>query len=295
MSKPVSNDKFGALSYTNTAPNPPATVNIKTWIQGISKESPSPDALSKFDESIDKSIGGLGDRMEKMYNSQRSVPLFEFRDLADITTVKIEKFMKDVDSTIQKLHKDFADAPKKRKRDVPASCTLPGAPAESSPTTPTPVVVAPVDPPSQPSCVPNPTDSVKDAHEGEMQKAAKYFCDEYASNINAQAPINIVQTIIAGTRTEGRATVDIAYLYPPNMGNQDDVYDIKLTSVDNCTPTNGFNLASPVKDNQCADILHSAWKSCEPFVSPVSSCYSLMIFRWESRTWWRYYCWLLGL
>ena len=268
MSKPVPNDSFGALSYTNTASNTPAAVNIKTWIQGMSKESPFPDALSKFDESIDKSIGGLDDKMEKMYVSQRSVPLFEFRDLLDKKTSEVEEFMKDVDSRIQKLHKDFADAPKKRKRDVPANCTLPDAPAESSPTTPAPVVVAPVDPPSQPSCVPNPTDSVKDAREGEMQKAAKYFCDEYAFNTNAQAPINIAQTIIAGTRTEGRATVDIAYLYPPDIGNQDDVYDIKLTSVDNCTPTNGFNLASPVKDNQCTDILHSAWKNCEPFIPP---------------------------
>ena len=272
LSKPVPNDKFGALSYTNTALNPPATMNIKTWIQGIGKESPFPDALSKFDESIDKSIGGLGDKMEKIYDSQRSVPLFEFRDLLDIKTSEIEKFMKDVDSTIQKLHKDFADAPGESNRDVPASCTLPGAPAKSSPTTPAPVVVAPVDPPSPPRCVPNPTDSVKDAHEGEMQKAAKYFCDKYASNTNAQAPIKIAQTIIAGTRTLGRTTVDIAYLYAPNMGNQDDVYDIKLTSVGNCTPTNGFNLASPVKDNQCAKILQSAWKNCEPFVPHVSCC-----------------------
>ena len=254
-------------------------MNIKSWIQGIGLGSPSPDALSKFDESIDKSIGGLGGKMEKMYNSQRSVPLFEFRDLFDKKTSEIEKFMKDVDSAIQKLHKDFADASKKKKRDVPANCTLPDAPAESSPTTPATVVVAPVDPPSQPSCVPSPTNSVKDAREGEMQKAAKYFCDGYASNTNAQAPINIAQTIIAGTRTEGRATVDIAYLYPPNIGNQDDVYDIKLTSVDNCTPTNGFDLASPVKDNQCVDILHRAWKNCEPFAPHVSSGYSLMIFR----------------
>ena len=243
-------------------------MNIKTWIQGIGKESPSPDALSKFDESIDGSIGGLGDKMEKMYNSQRSVPLFEFRDLLDLKTSEIEKFMKEADSAIQTLHKDFADAPGKRKRDVPANCTLPGAPGESSLPTATPVVVAPVDPPSQPSCVPNPTVPVKDANEGEMQKAAKYFCEEYASNTTAQAPINIAQTIIAGTRTEGRATMDLASLYSPSMGSQDNVYDIKLKSVDHCTPKNGFNLASPVKDHQCADLLHRAWKDCESFVLP---------------------------
>lgn len=179
--------------------------------------------------------------------------------------------MTKVDAAIQKLHKDFADAPK-MKRD---GCVLPSEAAEeptSTPTpeptpepTPTPVGVAPVDPPSQPSCVPNPTDSVKDAHEGELEKATKYFCDQHATNTNAQAPIDIAATIIAGTRSMGRATIDMAYPYPPNMGNQDDVYDISLKSVPDCTPEHGFNPASPVKDTQCADILHSAWKNCGSF------------------------------
>lgn len=107
-------------------------MNIKSWIQGIGNGSPSPDALSKFDQSIDGSIGGLGDKMEKMYNSQRSVPLFEFRDLFDVPTSQIEDFMTKVDTAIQTLHKDFADSPKKRKRDVPSNCTVPAAPAQNS-------------------------------------------------------------------------------------------------------------------------------------------------------------------
>ena len=113
-------------------------MNIKSWIQGIGKKSPSPDALSRFDQSIDSSIGGLGDNMEKMYNSQRSVPLFEFRDMFDIQTSGIEGFMKTVDSTIQDLHKNFANPPKKGKRDVSANCTIPSTTAKSSSTTPTP-------------------------------------------------------------------------------------------------------------------------------------------------------------
>ena len=328
-SKPVPKQNFGKLAYTNSAANPPATVNIKSWISGIGEGSPFPDELSKFDESIDSSIGGLGDKMEKMYNSQRSVPLFEFRDLFTLTTEPvtghrgIEDFMTEVDSTIQDLHKRFADPPKKRKRNVAANCTMPSAPAQSSftnptsakptstrptsikptsdkqttakptsanptsntptsdkptsskPTSanstsvkPTSTVVAPVDPPSQPTCVPTPTSKVKDSHEGELEKAAKYFCDEYASNTNAKGPINIAQTIIAGDR-DG---VDSAYPYPPEMGNQDDVYDITLTSVPNCTPSGGFNLATPVANNQCTDILHSAWKQCE---TPSFPNYSL--------------------
>lgn len=266
-SKPVPNNKFGALSYKNHA----ASVNIKDWIQGIGKGAPSPDLLSKFDQSIDGSIGGLGDQMEKMFNSQRSVPLFEFRDLDNIRTSKFEQFMTDVDSAVQKLHNHFADAPKKLKlrRDAPASCTLPAAPGPTSPNNPP--VVNPVDPPSQRSCIPTPTYSIKDTHEDEMQKVAKFFCDKYASNTAAKAPINIAQTVMAGARAEDRVLADIAFDYPPSVGNRDDVYDIKITSVKNCTPSNGFNLKSPVANNDCAHILYNAWKSCESFPEVFSA------------------------
>ena len=281
--KPVPGTKFGGLSFKNTK----TSANVKDWITGIGKGDPSPDLLTTFDQSIDSSIGGLGTQQEKMFNSQRSVPLFEFRDLLNIQVSGFEQFMKDVDAAVQKLHQDFANAPKQMrlKRDAPASCTLTAAASPTTTTTsvggdggsPTVPTVAPVDPPSQPSCVPNPTDHVKDAHEDEMQKVAKFFCDKYASSTNAQAPINIAQTVMAGQRSEGRGSVDIAFDYPTNEGNQDDVYDITLTSVPNCTPAGGaFNLATPVANNQCADILHNAWKTCESLCCKTSVCGLLM-------------------
>ncbi|KAL9025128.1 MAG: hypothetical protein Q9196_006003, partial [Gyalolechia fulgens] len=246
--KPVPKKKFAELSYTNTAANPPATVKIKDWISGIGKQAPSPDLLSKFDESIDGSIGGLGTKMEKIYNSQRSAPLFEFRNLLDRQTSQLEQFMRDVDSSIQTLHKDFADPPKKKKlkRDAPANCTMPDS-------SPSPTSTDGGGGGGAPTVTP-------DAHKGEMQKAAKFFCDQYAANTNAQAPISITKTIMAGERILGGELVDIAFDYPPSEGNQDDVYDIKLTSVLNCTPKGGFNLATPVANHKCADILHAAWK-----------------------------------
>lgn len=206
--------------------------------------------------------------------------MIEFRDLAYKQITELEQFMKDVDSAIQKLHIDFTDAPTKKKRGIPG-CTQPDTATQSTTLTQTsPPVVAPVAPPSQPSCVPNPTDSVKEAHEGELKKAVKYFCDEYATDTNAKAPIKNEVTIIAGTRQEGRGVVDIAYVYPESLGNKDDVYDFSLTSVDNCTPANGFNLASPVANSNCADILHDAWKKCESpsvFLQLLSSGHELMI------------------
>lgn len=120
-----------------------------------------------------------------------------------------------------------------------------------------------MDPPSQPSCVPNPTESVRDAHEGELEKAAKYFGDEHGTDTNAKAPIKNEAPVIADTKQEGRAVVDIAYVHPESLGNQDDVYDFSLTSVNNCTPANGFNLASPVANSNCVDIMRETWKNSE--------------------------------
>lgn len=107
-------------------------------------------------------------------------------------------------------------------------------PAETTSTSPGPVVVPPVDPPSQPSCVPNPVGSVKDSHEKELQKATAFFCDQYAKNptiINGL--ISIGHTVIVGDRRKagGRdygPVVNEAYEYPPSLGNQDDVYELVL-------------------------------------------------------------------
>lgn len=123
---------------------------------------------------------------------------------------------------------------------------------------------APRVPPSQPSCVPAPTGAVKDSHEGELQKAAAFFCSQHADGTVQNGPINIADTIIAGDETEGLVTLDVAF--PPSMGKQDDVYDITVTSVPNCTPDGEYILATPVANNQCADILHSAWKQCRHFL-----------------------------
>ncbi|KAH6675112.1 hypothetical protein B0J14DRAFT_637790 [Halenospora varia] len=144
---PVSNNKFGRLTFKNSA----ASVNIKTWIQGIGSETGAKDALSVFDESIDGSIGGLNTATEKMYNSQRSVPLFEFRDLYGTPkTTDFEKFMGDVDTAVQALHKTFANAPQRKKRDVPASCYATSAATSTGSATSS--VPASITPAPTPSC-----------------------------------------------------------------------------------------------------------------------------------------------
>ncbi|RDL32656.1 Uncharacterized protein BP5553_09112 [Venustampulla echinocandica] len=146
LAKPVSNNNFGRLTFKNSA----ASVNIKTWIQGIGSGTGAKDALSVFDESIDGSIGGLKTATEKMYNSQRSVPLFEFRDLIDThSTTEFEIFMGRVDTAVQALHRTFANPPQRKKRDVPASCYMTSAATGTgSATSSVPVSITPAPTPS---------------------------------------------------------------------------------------------------------------------------------------------------
>ncbi|MCJ1255346.1 hypothetical protein MMC24_003162 [Lignoscripta atroalba] len=121
--------------------------------------------------------------------------------------------------------------------------------------------VAPADPPAAASCVPNPSDPVKDSHEGQLEKAAKYFCKEYASGIVQGPVVDIKQAVVSGAMPVGRGILNVARLYT-GTENRDDVYDISIQSVKGCKSHGGFNLDTPVANNQCSDILHSAWKQC---------------------------------
>ncbi|KAF2093595.1 hypothetical protein NA57DRAFT_81097 [Rhizodiscina lignyota] len=114
-SNPEPNNNFARLKYKNSRVIPHAQVNINDWIHGIGVLSPFPDRLSGYDESIDRSIGGLRARTEKMYNSQRSVPIFEFRSLDPIKTSDIKAFMEKVDKTVQGLHEMFANPPQEQE------------------------------------------------------------------------------------------------------------------------------------------------------------------------------------
>lgn len=113
------NKKFETLEFKNEAAIPAAQMSIKSWIEGIGSNK---DLLTAFDKSIDGSIGGLGSKTEKMYNSPRSVPLFEFRSLDSIVTethmagkqklTGIVDFMTAADKAVQDLHKTYKNAPK---------------------------------------------------------------------------------------------------------------------------------------------------------------------------------------
>ena len=142
--------------------------------------------------------------------------------------------------------------------------------------------VTPVVPPNTatPSCVPNPTTRVKDAHESELKKAVKFFCDSYANGTVLDPTVNIAQTVISGEVSEPHGSNDIARLYTGTQ-NEDDVYNFDLSSIDGCsTSPPGFNLQEPAPNFSCADLLYDAWKDCEfcPYTCLFLSIAFLYIF-----------------
>ena len=98
--KPKEDAGLGTRFYSSAGND----MYVKEWIQGIGRQSPSPDLLTQMDRNIDGSIDGLGNRLEKAYNSDRLVPIFEFRDLNTVQTGDFEDFMTKVDQAVQDLH-----------------------------------------------------------------------------------------------------------------------------------------------------------------------------------------------
>lgn len=146
-------------------------------------------------------------------------------------------------------------------RDPPGVDNPTTTPSAPPPPPPAPTV-APADPPAAASCVPTPTDDVKDSHEDDLQTAARFFCSKYASGTVTDPSVNVAQTVISNTVSFTRGPpLSVARLYTGSK-NEDDVYDISVKSVDGCTPNAGYNLETPVANNQCPDILHSAWSQC---------------------------------
>ncbi|KAJ9668147.1 hypothetical protein H2201_001576 [Coniosporium apollinis] len=102
---------------------------------------------------------------------------------------------------------------------------------------------------------------VRDSHEEALIKAVGYFCKADAAT-----------TVLVGP--ELNRTVEVVIDGPANAvhykaqdwsekGDIDDVYFFTLTTVDDCrTPRNGYNLAKPLGDHTCNDILYRSWKDC---------------------------------
>jgi len=126
---------------------------VKDWINSIQYPSTpeAVDALTTLDTKADSSIGGFGTNMEYVLNTQRLVPLFEFRRLARIPASGYQAFVTAAEAEVVALHTHFTNATRllKKRHDVKyshikrqddptttAACPLAAPP----PTTPTPTV-----------------------------------------------------------------------------------------------------------------------------------------------------------
>ncbi len=90
--------------------------SVSEWIQSI-QDNQSPDRLSKADEIMDGSIGGLGKALENVLGTNRAVPLFEFRKLAGVTAAKMEDKVTKAEQAIIDYHHAFGNPPQLLKQD----------------------------------------------------------------------------------------------------------------------------------------------------------------------------------
>ena len=97
------------------ASNQDVPLKIQDWMQSIT-DGTVPDALTTFDKRFYSSIGGFGTTLENVPNTERAVPVFEFRGLEEISTWYTIKFAKGVDANVMTLYDMFGTAPTRRKK-----------------------------------------------------------------------------------------------------------------------------------------------------------------------------------
>lgn len=93
---------------------------MKEWIDAIEKGSDEPDPISRVDKKVDGSVGRFGKTFEKVLNTDRLVPLFEFRRLRGVTANNFGKKAQEVEDAIVKMHGEYANAPRKLRRTADA-------------------------------------------------------------------------------------------------------------------------------------------------------------------------------
>ena len=84
---------------------------VQEWIQSI-QDGTSPDRLSEVDKIIDGSIGGLKDALENVINTDRAVPLFEFRRLPGVKSTDIKDRVTNAEQALIDYHHALGAVPR---------------------------------------------------------------------------------------------------------------------------------------------------------------------------------------
>ncbi|KAL1602366.1 hypothetical protein SLS60_005782 [Paraconiothyrium brasiliense] len=121
---------------------------MKEWIDAVEAEKEDP--ITRVDKKIDGSVGKFGSRYELVLDTDREVPVFEFRNLYAPVAKEFGKAVKTVEDAIVGYHKKFANGPRKfrRRQDAKYShirrnaprddCAAPTSTATAAPTTTVP-------------------------------------------------------------------------------------------------------------------------------------------------------------
>ncbi len=107
------NDKMDNQKWQSG--NQGQSLTIRDWLQSIA-DGTVPDGLTNFDENFSSSIGGFGNDLENVLNTNRAVPLFEFKGLPELQTWELVKFANAVEDNVVDLHRQFSTAPRRRKK-----------------------------------------------------------------------------------------------------------------------------------------------------------------------------------
>lgn len=87
-------------------------LTVESWIKSIS-DGTVPDALTSFDKKHHSgSLGGFGTSLENVLDTDRAVPIFEFRGLDWVdTTAQAVDVAKKCEENVVELHEKFEEAP----------------------------------------------------------------------------------------------------------------------------------------------------------------------------------------
>lgn len=88
-----------------------ASCSVQEWIQSI-QDVRSPDRLTEVDKVIDGSIGGYKDTLENVINTDRAVPLFEFRSLAGVKPGAMVDYVTKAEQAIIDYHQAMGNPPR---------------------------------------------------------------------------------------------------------------------------------------------------------------------------------------
>ena len=136
---PVPNSYMDGIGWClrNTDNDDHRCLTVQAWITSITSGS-SPDELTKLDQLIDSSIGGLGAKLENIIFTTRAVPLFEFRNLGGYAAGAFEKKVHDAEQALITYHLNNKSPPQrkmaKRQTDIDG-CQTTSAPSAPSSTT----------------------------------------------------------------------------------------------------------------------------------------------------------------